>query len=276
VSPTDDPRTDDAITADYRVFQRARGHRYSVDDVLTAWTAARRAPGAERVLDLGSGIGSVAIMLAWKLPAARIATVEAQAISLALHRENVGRNGLASRIAVHEGDFRDEAVRVALAGHGPFDLVTGTPPYFPPERALPSPDAQRTHARLEMRGGVEAYLETAARLVAPGGVVVVCADAQRPERVLDTATRVGLAPEHALEVAPREGKPALFSVWTLRHDDGAAPTRALLREAWAARDAHGARAPRQREIRRFFGLDLPEVEAPSPAQRVRRAGGAAP
>ncbi|GAB4198772.1 MAG: methyltransferase [Sandaracinaceae bacterium] len=275
MSRTDDPRTDDAITADYRVFQRARGHRYAIDDVLTAWLAATRAPRATRILDLGTGIGSVAIMLAWKLREARLVTVEAQAISLALHRENVARNGLAARIAVHEGDFRDEVVRAALAAHGPFDLVTGTPPYFPPERALPSPDAQRTHARLEMRGGVEAYLETAARLVALGGVVVVCADAQRPERVLDTAPRLGLVPEHALEVAPREGKPALFSVWTLRRGDEIGPAQALVREAWAARDAHGARAPRQREIRRFFGLDLPEVESPSPAQRVRRAGGAA-
>jgi tRNA1(Val) A37 N6-methylase TrmN6 len=276
VSPTDDPRTDDAITADYRVFQRARGHRYSVDDVLTAWVAATRAPAARRVLDLGSGIGSVAIMLAWKLRDARLVTVEAQDVSFSLQRENLARNGLDTRVVALLGDLRAPETRAALATHGPFDLVTGTPPYFPADASLPSSDPQRAHARVELRGGVEAYLQTAASLLATGGLCVVCADARRPRRVLGTADALGLLPEACLEVFPREGKPARFSVWTLRR----APVSTVdapswQTERWIARTAEGARTPAQREIRRFFGLDLPEAEAPSPVQRVRRAGGAA-
>src|SRR3954447_20849642 len=58
----------DAITASFRIWQRVRGHRYSLDDVLTAWEAAEAAPTAQRCLELGSGIGSVLLMLAYKLP----------------------------------------------------------------------------------------------------------------------------------------------------------------------------------------------------------------
>ena len=40
--------THDAITSRYRIWQRKRGHRYSLDDVLTAWEAAQAAPENRR------------------------------------------------------------------------------------------------------------------------------------------------------------------------------------------------------------------------------------
>ena len=57
VAQTDDELTDDALTSHYRVLQRKRGHRYSIDDVATAWAAARLRPDARRVADLGTGPG---------------------------------------------------------------------------------------------------------------------------------------------------------------------------------------------------------------------------
>jgi tRNA1(Val) A37 N6-methylase TrmN6 len=270
----DDPRTDDAITADFRVFQRVRGHRYSIDDVLTAWVAATRAPAAGRILDLGSGIGSVAIMLAWKLRDARLVTVEVQDVSLSLQHENLARNDLDARVLAVRGDFREASTREALAAQGPYELVTGTPPYFPAEASVLSTDAQRAYARVELRGGVEAYLETAAPLLTPGGLCVVCADAKRPHRVLGTAGALGLVPEACLEVHPREGKPALFSVWALRRaprEPSSASSWAP--ERWVARTADGARTPVQREIRRFFGLDVEDAVASPPSRpRVARGG----
>lgn len=262
-SSADDPLSDDAITADYRVHQRVRGHRYSLDDVLTAWVAARRVPEARRILDLGSGIGSVAIMLAWTHRDAALATIEAQEISFALQRRNVERNGLAGRVTQVHGDFRDEAVR-ARVGEG-FELVTGTPPYFPKEATLPSSDTQRAHARVELRGGVEAYLEAASALVREGGVVVVCADAKKPGRVTETLARVGLAAEEELVVFPREGKEPLFSVWTLRRGPAHGPHTTA---RFVARTADGTRTHAQREIRAFFGLPMSE-ESPSPPERLR-------
>lgn len=259
----DDPLSDDAITADFRVHQRVRGHRYSLDDVLTAWVAARRAPGARRILDLGSGIGSVAIMLAWTHRDASIATIEAQEISFALQRRNVERNGLGARVTQVHGDFRDGSVR-ARVGEG-FELVTGTPPYFPKEATLPSSDTQRAHARVELRGGVEAYLEAASALVGDEGVVVVCADAKKPARVTGTIGALGLAAEEELVVLPREGKEPLFSVWTLRRGRAHGAHR---QARFVARTTDGTRTSAQREIRAFFGLPMSE-EAPSPPERLR-------
>src|SRR5438045_5759764 len=122
----------DYICGDFRIFQYANGHRYSTDDVLTAWYATLCAPRVARAADLGSGIGSVALIVAWRLPGARLFTVEAQAISSLLARKTMRYNGIDDRVTIYDGDLRDASI---LSADAPFDLVTGSPPYFPPGTA---------------------------------------------------------------------------------------------------------------------------------------------
>jgi len=205
--------TDDLLARDVRVYQRAKGHRFSSDDVATAYVAFATRPTAESVLDLGCGLGSVLLLLAWKLPQARLAGVEAQAMSFELLQRNVARSGFASRITVAHGDLRD-AELVSTLGQR-FELVTGTPPYFPPEAALDAEDEQRAYARIEYRGGVEAYISAAAPLLAPTGALVLCGDARVGERTTSAAAAAGLFIHSRCDVIARAGRSALFSVWTL-------------------------------------------------------------
>src|SRR5690348_3440530 len=66
------------LSGDWRILQRRDGHRWSLDDLVTAWVATRyAAPAPERIVDLGCGIGSVLLMLAWRFPEATVAGVEA-------------------------------------------------------------------------------------------------------------------------------------------------------------------------------------------------------
>jgi tRNA1(Val) A37 N6-methylase TrmN6 len=249
-----DELTSDAITADYRLVQRRRGHRFSLDDLATAWEAARARPDASRVVDLGCGVGSVLLMVAWRLPSARMIGVEAQELSFGLARRNVEENGLAPRATLLHGDLRE-----VTRGwpHGLAELVTGTPPYLPPGTALASPDPQRAAARIELRGGVEDYLAAAARVLAPGGRVVVCADGRFPERVARGAASAGLSLARRLDVVARAGAAGpLFAVWTAEHalERRDAP---LEHETVVMRDERGERTPAARAMRRAFGLDAP-------------------
>lgn len=297
--------TDDALAGHFRVLQRRKGHRYSLDDTLTAAVAARCAPRARRVLDMGCGIGSVLLMLAYKLGDARLWGVEAQAQSFALCELNVARNGVQERVSVHHGDLRDAALlsvlrdeamlgsaevddadlgdasagdpgdpgegggtRVPPAG---FELVTGTPPYQPPGQGTVSPDSQRAHARVELRGGVEDYLAAAAGVVAPDGHVVVCADARTPERIERGAEAAGLWPIARLDAVPiADHKGALFSVFTLRPAVAGQPHPVCARQPdFVARDAGGGRTRAALELRRFFDLPADESEPASPPRRAR-------
>src|SRR5580698_1280375 len=65
----------DAISGHFRLFQLRDGHRFSTDDVLTAWHGTTWCPSARTALDLGSGIGSVGMIAAWGLPGARFVTI---------------------------------------------------------------------------------------------------------------------------------------------------------------------------------------------------------
>ncbi|MBK8411566.1 MAG: methyltransferase domain-containing protein [Sandaracinaceae bacterium] len=243
------PLTDDALTGGYRVLQRKQGHRYSIDDVLTAHEACRARPDATHYVDLGCGLGSVLLMVAYKLPGARVVGVEAQDVSFQLAQQNVERNGQVDRITVQRGDLRDllqpeprAALLQALGrGEGP-QLISGTPPYMPVGTSTPSPDEQRRYARVELRGGVEAYLAAIGALLAPGGRGVVCCDARTPERALRGAAEAGLLPLRRLDAIPREGAEALFSVWTCARQQDVADT-VCAEDRFVARDREGQRTP---------------------------------
>src|SRR5687767_11739689 len=103
----------DAISGHYRLFQLRDGHRFSTDDVLTAWYGTTWVPRATAVLDLGSGVGAVGMIAAWRLPAATFVTIEAQAESVRLARKSAAYNGLDRRYDIRHGDFRDPG---ALSG----------------------------------------------------------------------------------------------------------------------------------------------------------------
>jgi tRNA1Val (adenine37-N6)-methyltransferase len=170
----------DQLAGSWRIFQLRHGHRFSTDDLLTAWTAVRAQPEALRLLDLGAGIGSVGLLALWKLPAeACLTMVEVQELSHALARRTVAYNGLAERVTLHLLDLR------CWPG-GSFDLVTASPPYLAPARGVRPQHAQKAAARFELHGNVFDYCNAAARSLADPGVFCFChpADDPRPEQAI--------------------------------------------------------------------------------------------
>jgi tRNA1(Val) A37 N6-methylase TrmN6 len=248
VDPQLGPLTDDRLTRDVRVLQREKGHRFSSDDVATAYVAYHARPDARRILDLGCGLGSVLLQLAWKLPDARLCGVEAQAQSFELLSRNVARSGFGDRIRIEQGDLRDRELLGSFGGE--FELVTGTPPYFPPSAALDAEDEQRAYARIEYRGGVEAYIAAGSAMLARDGRFVLCTDARITQRTTSACEAAGLFIVERWDVVPRAGKPALFSVWTLCHQRTETLARSL-----TLRSETGASTPDARALREFCGFD---------------------
>ena len=253
------------LSGAWRVFQRVGGHRYSTEDVVTAWVASGEvAGGAVRHVDVGCGIGSVLQLVAWKCLEAGVdyegRGVEAQVDSANLARRSIAYNG--APCAVVDGDLRDARAFDELheGCEAAQRIVTGTPPYF--NVAFDGAGAASTNfgafpnceqsagARYEFRGGVEAYCDAGARLLrggAPGDRFVCCEGGLHVNlaRVAAAAKANGLVILRHLPVVGREGKPPLFGVWVLRlaapGDDAAAavaPDAPLV-----VRDAQGARTP---------------------------------
>lgn len=204
----------DAISGHFRLFQLRAGHRFSTDDILTAWYGTSWCPTAQTALDLGSGIGTVAMVSAWRLPGAKFVTIEAQSESVTLAHKSARYNGLTERYEIREGDFRDAGI---LKPEEKFDLITGSPPYFPLGAGVESEHPQKLACRFELRGTVADYCSTAAKHLAPGGCFA-CVFPTEPaqfNRVIAGASAANLVIVRRRPVIFREGEPPLIGLFGL-------------------------------------------------------------
>lgn len=202
----------DAISGHFRIFQLRDGHRFSTDDVLTAWYGTSWVPTASRVLDLGSGIGSVGMIVAWRLPGATFVTIEAQEDSVRLARKSAAYNGLESRYEIRRADFRDAD---ALRASEIFDLVLGSPPYFPLGTGVEGDHPQKVACRFELRGDISDYARVAVAHLAAGGVFA-CVFPEDQRARLDVAARAAdAAIVRRRPVVFREGEPPLVGLFLM-------------------------------------------------------------
>jgi tRNA1Val (adenine37-N6)-methyltransferase len=243
-----DDVTVDGLTRDWKIAQRRRGHRHSTDDLLTGWYAAEHAARRTRLLDLGSGIGSVGLLVLWRSPGATLTAIEAQDVSFALLERNVAMNGLTERVHAIHGDLRE----VRLTGQS-FDLVTGSPPYFDVSAGIVPADAQKAHARFELRGDVRDYCKAACDAMSADGRFVFCFPWAQRVRAEAACEKADLAIERSRDVVPRLGTAPLFSLFACRrHVDGAeAP---ILEPPYVVRGADGEPTAEHRAARATFGM----------------------
>jgi tRNA1Val (adenine37-N6)-methyltransferase len=190
-----------------QVLQRRRGYRFSLDAVLLAQFAARTP--AEQAVDLGTGSGVVALLLAALGGARRVTGLELQPGLAALARRSVALNGLEERVAIVEGDLRDSR---ALPRQG-FDLVLSNPPFRPADRGDRSPDPERALARHEIAATLADVARAAKRLVRSNGRVCLIYPAARMAETFHALGAAGLCPRVLRIVHPRAAEPAeLFLV----------------------------------------------------------------
>jgi tRNA1Val (adenine37-N6)-methyltransferase len=247
----------DAISGHFRLFQLENGHRFSTDDVLTAWYGTSWCPGARRVLDLGSGIGTVAMIAAWRLQGALFVTIEAQDESVRLARKSVRWNGLEERYEIRHGDFRDAGV---LGVDERFDLVLGSPPYFPRGTGIEGDHPQKVACRFELRGDIADYCTVAARHLEGGGVfscVFPVSPDEQKLRVEKAAAGAELSVIRWRPVVLREGERPLLGLFCMSRSGDlpeAMRTQTWLEPPLIIRTREGAVHPEYAAVKLSFGF----------------------
>ncbi|MBL7714039.1 MAG: methyltransferase [Bdellovibrionales bacterium] len=202
--------TIDALCGLFGIAQLKNGHRFSTDDLLVAWYGQAGCARPARILDLGSGIGTIAQILAWKNPGVPVVSIEAQSTSVELAKVARVRNGLEDRWTILEGDFRESRVREGL---GEFDLICGSPPYFPVGTGELSEHPQKQACRFELRGDVADYARVAAQHLAPAGVFACVFPNAQKERADQGIREAGLTVLKTRAVQLKEGDDPLLRVY---------------------------------------------------------------
>jgi len=138
------------------------------DDLVEPWLA--RTP--ERLLDLCTGNGSLAVLAALHWPQARVDATDLSADALAVARINVKRHGVESRVRLRQGDG-------LAAADGCYDLVLCNPPYVNRASMAALPPEYRAEPAIALDGGddgmafVRRLLPAVAAHLEPGGVLVL-------------------------------------------------------------------------------------------------------
>lgn len=137
----------------------------SIDVFLSADT--------QRVLDLCTGNGSLAVLAALAWPDVQVDAADISPDALAVARINVEKHGLQNRIRLIQSDG------LAACDGGPYDLIVCNPPYVNAASMADLPAEYRAEPALALAGGsdgmdfVRPLLAQAAQYLAEGGVLVL-------------------------------------------------------------------------------------------------------
>ncbi|MDH5710031.1 MAG: 50S ribosomal protein L3 N(5)-glutamine methyltransferase, partial [Hylemonella sp.] len=112
------------------------------DGTLDAWLGAR----TQRVLDLCTGNGSLAVLAALAWSEVEIDGADLSADALAVARINVDKHGLQDRITLLQSDGLDSV-------RGPYDLILCNPPYVNAQSMAALPAEYRAEPELALAGG---------------------------------------------------------------------------------------------------------------------------
>lgn len=142
-----------------------------IDQGLAAWLPE---PGrVQRALDLCTGSGCLAVLLALAFPAAEVDAVDISADALEVARRNVADYQLQSRIRVVQSDLFD-----AVQGRR-YDLIVSNPPYVCSAEMQRLPQEYRREPALALAGGtdgldiVRRILVQARAHLQPRGVILI-------------------------------------------------------------------------------------------------------
>jgi tRNA1Val (adenine37-N6)-methyltransferase len=214
--PTSEGFTRDAI---YRgrltVMQPSSGYRFALDALLLADFA--RVRSGQRIVDLGAGVGVVALALAVRMERGRVMAVEIQPRLAACARENVRENRLESVVEVWEMDWKNlDQARIG----GPVQHVVANPPYRRVGTGRLSPDPEEAVARHEIKGSLVSAAATAARLLEAGGLFTAIYPATRLVSLLTVLEARGLAPKRLRLVHSRSNETARLALVEARLGGG--------------------------------------------------------
>ena len=198
--------------------------------------------GARRVLDVGTGCGVIALMVAQRNADARILAIDIDPASVNEAQENFDASPWADRLQVYRLDFNE------LTHDEGFDLIVTNPPYYN-EDVLP-PDAVRSAARHTHALSFEQLMQGAARLLTPIGSIALITPVEARDAVTTAATFAGLHLSRLTTVHSSEGKQPKRLLWQWSKQ-----RCTIQRDTLILHQKGGAFTPQYTELCKDFYLD---------------------
>jgi tRNA1(Val) A37 N6-methylase TrmN6 len=238
----------DRLSGDYVIHQPVQGQRYSTDDMLVAWLAVRElredGTNVSCFLDLGCGLCAVSMIILWCCKNVHGFGIEHAEERLDCARQSLAANQLENRFQLVNADLRDLRLKAR------FSFITSSPPYYEFREGPVSPNPDRARVRFETQGSIEDYFQAAAAHAAPGARFITVYPTQYKQRAVAAAHASGFSIRRSIDIIPRKGKAALFTLFTCVNNTG----EATCVEELTVRGPDQLFTPEFRDVRRMLGF----------------------
>jgi tRNA1Val (adenine37-N6)-methyltransferase len=181
---------DELLGGRIKIFQKEKGYRFSLDVLLIAHFA--RLKRGDRVVDLGTGSGVIAMILAMRREGGKVIGVDIQEEFVDMAKRSVQLNNLQEQVDIRLGDIRNIE---SLLDENSFDVSIFNPPYRKLKSGKINPDNQKALARHEIRGTLYDFLRAAAYVLKKSGRAYIVYPATRMVELLSSMRKVGIEPK---------------------------------------------------------------------------------
>ena len=174
----------------FTVFQNLCAMKVGTDGVLLgAWS---RVDGCVNVLDVGTGTGLIALMIAQRNINVHVDAIDLDKGSVIQAQHNVANSPFSHRIDVQQKPFQDFAQETDKK----YDLIISNPPYF--QNSLKSPVLTRSYARHNDSLSFYEIISEGASLLTERGCISLILPHEFKQTILEHAKSMNL---HALRIA---------------------------------------------------------------------------
>ena len=192
----------------FTIEQQHCAMKVGTDGVLLgAW-----AQGGERVLDIGTGTGVIALMMAQRYAEAHVVAVDIDEAAVRQARQNADASPFGDRVEVVLSSIQDYATSCSLSfgeGQGEvpshFDSIVCNPPFF--VDSLKAPDQQRSLARHADTLPFAELMRAAYRLLSDDGELSLVIPFDYRRRLDGEAFLCGFFPSRVCAVRTKSTKP---------------------------------------------------------------------
>lgn len=211
------------------VHDDACGMKVGTDALLLgSWAGACKESSEEpisEVLDIGTGSGILALMLAQRFPTATVHAVELESDAAQQASENVERSPFRDRITVHHRAFQ--------GWEGSVDLAVCNPPFF--HGHPKSQDRKRNLARHDDTLPLSALFTSVKACLGENGEFALVFPEDRAEELMSVAQSNGFHLWAKVTLQATEAHDVIRSLWSWR----SAPNEEPVREAWLIEGQEG-------------------------------------
>lgn len=181
----------------FTIHQDRTPMKVGTDGVLLgAWADVAQ---AQRILDIGTGTGLIALMAAQRNQTACIDALEIENNAYIQAQENISASPWAKRIKVYQQ---------ALQSYFPtykYDCILCNPPFF--TQSTKAPDKGRTLARHNDTLPLPDLVKHVVRLLKPQGIFCVILPVNESMQLIQFSKPYKLFPEHITRILPTPEKP---------------------------------------------------------------------